>query len=116
MVFDHVVAVNSDVGLEELKSTDFFGVIHAELSASVEDLLDLILLLHSFGGLQFCEGGYLLHGSVVGSLLLAHASEGDELGDQVANHIFFLKLTVFVHPLVLSQGHLHKGLLVGEDL
>lgn len=116
MVFDHIVAVDPDVRLEELKSTDFLWVIDVELSASVEDLLDLILLLHSFCGFQFGEGGYLFHGSVIGSLLVAHASEGDELGYQVANHIFFLEYAIFVHPLVLSQSYLHKGLLVSEHL
>ena len=116
VVFDHIVAADLDVGLEELESTDFLGVVHTELSASVENLLDVVLLLHSFGGFQFGEGGYFLHGLVVGSLLVAHASEGDEFGDEVANDIFFLEHSVFVHPFVLSQSHLHEGLFVGHDL
>lgn len=94
-----------------LLSSDFQNV-----SRLIECAEDLVAFVESIVRIEFCERRQCLHGLEVGSLLVFHARQGNQLGYKV--NVLRLELHVLVLlDLLLHLGqHLDEGLLEIVDI
>lgn len=110
MIFNHIIVGKLHIGLEQLKSLHSFWLADRKFIATIEDLDDVSSLPHPLFRFELCKRSDLFHGVIVCSLFIAHAGQGDELGQQIPSELFFDHLTI-LYLFLLPQNNFDKGLL-----